>query len=502
MKAYAILDGGGVRGAALAGCLKAAEELGIHFAGYGGTSAGSIVALLACVGFKGHELHQIMIQEIAFTDFLDDSGVALERLRKIPIRFKNSWSKLYFIFRHIDLYTRIHDNLGLYHANNLQQFILDKIKEKLPELSNKSDITFNDLKEQNCPPLKIVTSDLKTRKAIVYPDNADDCSTSVIDAVRASMSYPFVFHPIRINDALLVDGGLCSNLPTFLFEEERRRNHLPVIAFDLVSPPVIRGDNRRYGIRQFCRDMLATALEASDHLLRTVLDGVYWVSVRVPDDIGTLDFSLSKEDRERLFMQGYYDTHTFFYERAPQWRQAKNQVEQLQALHAPAYLVEPVLQALAENMQKNTPAENVRCHIMLPTDRGTRMVVYQYGMDNDPDIDLELAIDGGCSGFAWSTRQPTFADMDALKENFIEWKMSKEQRNRIPKDRKAMLSVPMFDLAEASLGLESINNLNTIGNLSIDTTTPLEDTLWLGDKQAYVVETAKTWADILSKLVN
>ncbi len=35
MRAYAILDGGGVKGAALAGCLKAAEELGIEFAGYG-----------------------------------------------------------------------------------------------------------------------------------------------------------------------------------------------------------------------------------------------------------------------------------------------------------------------------------------------------------------------------------------------------------------------------------------------------------------------------------
>lgn len=51
MKAYAILDGGGVKGAALAGALAAAEHNGIEFAGFGGTSAGAIVALLACVGY-------------------------------------------------------------------------------------------------------------------------------------------------------------------------------------------------------------------------------------------------------------------------------------------------------------------------------------------------------------------------------------------------------------------------------------------------------------------
>ena len=60
MKAYAIFDGGGVKGAALAGCLQAAEDRGIEFVGYGGTSAGAIIALLACAGFKGRELQKIM----------------------------------------------------------------------------------------------------------------------------------------------------------------------------------------------------------------------------------------------------------------------------------------------------------------------------------------------------------------------------------------------------------------------------------------------------------
>ena len=56
MKAYAVFDGGGVKGAALAGALTAAEQEKIEFQGYGGTSAGSIVALLASIGYTGKEI--------------------------------------------------------------------------------------------------------------------------------------------------------------------------------------------------------------------------------------------------------------------------------------------------------------------------------------------------------------------------------------------------------------------------------------------------------------
>src|SRR5687767_12131661 len=72
MKAYAILDGGGVKGAALAGCLAAAEEQGVVFQGYGGTSAGSLVAVLAAVGYSGNELRDIVVNDLDMAALLDD----------------------------------------------------------------------------------------------------------------------------------------------------------------------------------------------------------------------------------------------------------------------------------------------------------------------------------------------------------------------------------------------------------------------------------------------
>jgi predicted acylesterase/phospholipase RssA len=61
MKAYAIFDGGGVLGAALAGCYAAAREQGIEFVGFGGTSAGSIVAMMGSVGFDGPEMEEFLV---------------------------------------------------------------------------------------------------------------------------------------------------------------------------------------------------------------------------------------------------------------------------------------------------------------------------------------------------------------------------------------------------------------------------------------------------------
>ena len=60
MRAYGILDGG-VKGAALAGCLAAGEEQGVQFLGFGGTSAGSIVATLASVGYNGKGLGELLV---------------------------------------------------------------------------------------------------------------------------------------------------------------------------------------------------------------------------------------------------------------------------------------------------------------------------------------------------------------------------------------------------------------------------------------------------------
>ena len=56
MEAYAVFEGGGVKGAAFTGALKAAEENKIEFVGYGGASAGAIVAYLSSIGLEATDI--------------------------------------------------------------------------------------------------------------------------------------------------------------------------------------------------------------------------------------------------------------------------------------------------------------------------------------------------------------------------------------------------------------------------------------------------------------
>lgn len=120
------------------------------------------------------------------------------------------------------------------------------------------------------------------------------------------MSYPFVFTPIADGDRVLVDGGLSSNLPVFLFQEEQRKNSKPVIAFDLYNQENSKSlqTQQKYEFGQFCADILSTIINSSDDLLRSVTDKVYHVRVPLPANIKTLDFSIDVELRENLFIEG------------------------------------------------------------------------------------------------------------------------------------------------------------------------------------------------------
>lgn len=160
----------------------------------------------------------------------------------------------------------------------------------------------------------------------------------------------------------------------------------------------------------------------------------------------------------------------------------------------------PVLEAIAHDVEKHTAAENVRCSVMLPTGRETKIVVYQHGMDDDPDVDLELSLTGGCSGAAWTTRKPAFANLEIARGNPQMWDITHQQQNKIPGDRNAMMSVPIFDVSINVNRARNVNELPILGVLSIDTTTKLENTGW-SDAAPWAVTKAIKWADILARIL-
>jgi NTE family protein len=332
------------------------------------------------------------------------------------------------------------------------------------------------------------------------------------------MSYPFVFIPVTESDRILVDGGLSSNLPVFLFKEEQRKNSKPLIAFDLY--PQENGNDHptehKYEFGQFCADMLSTIIDSSDELLRLVTDQVYHVRVPIPANIKTLDFSIDVELRENLFYRGYSATASFLTLNLPQWKKATNTIEKLQALHAPPYLVKPTLRTIVRDIEETTNLRECRSYVMLPKDENRFAIAYQYNMDEDPDVDWQIEINNkGAWGESWREKKFFLLNVRNLKQEPAAWNMTKPQVNKIPKDRKTIATVPILhwktiteiseEEFEKLLKLESTNfqsiidSYELIGILAIDTTNEIEELL---NSQAMLTQTYRTMmvgASILSR---
>jgi len=515
MKAYAVLSGGGVKGAALAGCLAAAEGRGIEWIGCGGTSAGALVAFLSVIGNSGRQIREIF-KRLKPADVLDDGGASLDDLTSLwrninALAASKSTVKrvcgMWSIASH-PLIETLSTKGGIYSGDKLAGALAREGRDasRTSILFTDNMPSFADLAKAGCPTLKIVASNISAGRATVF--SVDDTPAQpVVEAIRASAGYPFVYEPVSNADGhRLVDGGLASNLPCFLFAKEHVATRHPVFAFDLV--PSSERQSANYGLVDFGRDLLETALEASDNLFVEHITGVHYVKIPVSPEVDTFSRNLADHDIDALFNAGFTAAGEVL-DAFPQLQWARDAggklQKQLQTLYGDRKLFLPPLWALAEMMKERTTARDIRAHIMLPTGRqdGSRIVVYGYGFrKTDADSDLELGEGAGCSGRALSTRGPVFADLYDAKKNHEMWFMSAEQQARVAADRMSMLSVPIFISTEGPQRSWPIR-----GILSVDSSTRLDDTGWLvgtpDDPSLHKVplDVMTTWADVFAKLL-
>jgi len=518
MKAFGIFDGGGVKGAALAGCLAAAEDQGVQFVGYGGTSAGSIVAALAAAGYDGRDILALLKSDFSPLHLLDDDGARLTKaqscLKRAEALIKaKKWrlrklSEASSLFAEVEL---LFNEKGLYSGKRLRDTLLSLLKNKLGLPKNQMDVTFDDFVRCERPPLKIVASDLSKRRVAKFSAQDTIYGRSVVEAVRASAGYPFLFAPVAMPDGtFLADGGLSSNLPTFLFASEHELTQYPILAFDLVANPEAH-DN---WLMQLFGDVLDTALEASDEIIHNLGPGVVPISVPVPPTISTLKFDLTERDIDELFAAGLNATSEFLgvWPRMKLARKAGEEIQrQLWTIYGDRKLFEPPLFALANMIEIRTAAKNVRTHVMLNTGRATnsRIVTYTYGFrPHDGDADLELEEYGGCTGRAIRDKKSMVADLVDAESSFADyWGMTPIQQGKVASDRKSMMSSPIL----AWSGDKSIRPeaLPVIGVLSVDSSTPLAETGWFRQNapthEAHllreVLDIMKSWSDVISKLL-
>jgi len=189
-----VFEGGGVKGIAYVGAMKILEKEGIleKIKRVGGTSAGSINAVLFASGFSNRETLKVL-RELDFNDFKDDSWGVLRDME----RLKNEY--------------------GWYKGDFFREWIGDLLKKK----TGSANITFRALQEQTGKELYVYASNLSTRFGEVYsPEHTP--RMRVVDAVRRSMSIPLFFRAVRDDrEDVFVDGGIINNYPVKLFDREK-----------------------------------------------------------------------------------------------------------------------------------------------------------------------------------------------------------------------------------------------------------------------------------------
>ena len=298
MQCDLVLEGGGVKGIALVGAVDVLEEHGYAVQRVAGTSAGAIVGALVAAGLP-RERRAAVMREVDYSRFQDGS-----LLTRVP------GGKLLALVR----------RQGVYRGDHLREWLAD-------QLAGCGVTTFADLAlpddagAARAPGdrwrLLVMASDVTHGALRCLPRDypalgcPDPSGVAVADAVRASMSIPLFYRPVRLPGAdggriTLVDGGMLSNFPVAVFDRrDGREPRWPTFGIKLSARPgTQRAPLADRGLVGMVRAMVATMTGFYDQMhlddpavrARTVFVDTFGVKAT--------DFDLDAETREALYRSG------------------------------------------------------------------------------------------------------------------------------------------------------------------------------------------------------
>ena len=300
LKADAVFEGGGVKGIGLVGAVAVAEERGYQWVNVAGTSAGAIVAALLAAGYSATELKRV-IEELDYTRFKDTSP-----LDRIPL----AGPVASLIFED-----------GIYEGKFFKGWIRRLLRAK--NIRTFGDLIMDEYKDdaQYRFKLRVIASDITRGRMLVLPQDIAEFGIrpedlDVAEAVRMSMGIPFFYEPVTLRNrksrqvSYIVDGGILSNFPVWLFDTEGTEPGWPTLGFKLVEPE--EGTPRQVrGPISLLTALFSTMMEAHD--ARYIADEHFVRTIPIPTlGVKTTEFDLSREKSEALYQSGRQAAEKFF----------------------------------------------------------------------------------------------------------------------------------------------------------------------------------------------
>lgn len=280
----AVLEGGGTKIPALVGAVCELHRRGYEPYRVVGTSAGAIVAS-GLTAYTPPELRDIIL-DLDWRIFLDGDGWGLK-----------TWNLL----RH----------LGIYEGERFESFMRHL-------LGARGVRVFGDLKRNGDYAVRVLAADVGFNRLVTFPDDAPlyGLSSDALDvawAVRCSMSIPGFFRPVpatrRDFSTYLVDGGILSNFPIWIFDSEGPPRW-PTFGLLLQERPN-RDPDRITGMVSMLLSVFRTMMKAHD--LRAVSQGEYHnrtISIPV-SGTSALEFDMPLAKKKALLSTGELATKNF-----------------------------------------------------------------------------------------------------------------------------------------------------------------------------------------------
>lgn len=275
-----VLSGGGAKGIAHVGVIKALEDNDIPIDYVTGTSMGAIVGSLYSCGWTPERMMQLFTSK-GFTYW--STGV-------IPS------DRIYYYIQPTPTPKWLEVNLNFDSKDKVvNQILPTSLISPLPmnieflnlygPYSEQCGENFNNL----FVPFRCVTSDVYHKHKIVLSNG------SLGDAVRASMSFPLVFRPIKIDGVLVYDGGIYDNFPVNVMRKDFNPDFIIGVSVSGRDSVPIRGD-----LYSQLEDMI---IQNNDYRVPRKIG----VKIQVPVlNFGVLQFDKAKEIYDIGYMTGLH----------------------------------------------------------------------------------------------------------------------------------------------------------------------------------------------------
>ena len=353
-----VFSGGGAKGIALVGAVRALEEQGVRYNRLIGTSAGTILAVLVAAGFTADELEAAMLERsedgsIVMASFLETPTSFSEKtirnsithdvfLDLIPSfisdeqaeQMATSTTKMLLkvpLFR--EGFSFIEEG-GIYSGDKAAEWLSEQLETKGEGLS---EATLAEFHERTQGDFTAVATDATLGEMLIL-NHRTAPDLPIVEAARMSTAVPFVYQEVEwqpewgeylgvdISGHNIVDGGLSSNLaielvlslePEILETMGGAPNREHVIGlfldqnlawkgYDTVNENEQQSENplgrHLLGVKDRFMHILDTMLRSHDHFIaNTHPDNVCHIPVK---GYTTMDFHLSEEKMELLVDAG------------------------------------------------------------------------------------------------------------------------------------------------------------------------------------------------------